>query len=67
MNLITEFARRDRAAIIARAKEHHRVMEWGAAVLKANREASDELRERFNRHSTAPGISISARKQAAHA
>lgn len=52
MQLITEYGRRDRAAVIARAKEHHQFMEWGAAVLKANREASDELRARFNRHTT---------------
>ena len=51
MTLITEFGRRDRAAIIARAKELHARMEWNAAVRQANREASDELRARFNRHS----------------
>lgn len=57
MNLITEFGRRDRAAIIARAKELHARMEWCAAVKQAHREASDELRLRFGRHST---IAISA-------
>lgn len=62
MNLITEYGRRDRAAVIARAKELHQRMEWGAAVKQAHREASDELRERFNRVSTVPAI----RKVAAH-
>lgn len=65
MSLVTEFGRRDRAAIIARAKEHHRFMEWGAAVLKAQREASAELRERFNRQTTVPS-SAAPRREAAH-
>lgn len=50
--LITDYGRRDRAAVIARAKELHARMEWGAAVTQANREASEELRARFNRHVT---------------
>jgi len=58
MNLITEFGRRDRAAIIARAKELHARMEWGAAVAHAHREASEELRARFNRSTTIPLIRI---------
>lgn len=64
MSLITEFGRRDRAAIIARAKEHHRLMEWGAAVIKAQREASDELRAKFNRSTTMPLIAIKVSEHA---
>lgn len=53
--LITEFGRRDRAAIITRAQEYHRKgMEWSAALAWSNREASKELLSRFNRHSTVP-------------
>lgn len=58
MSLITVYGRRDRAAITARAKELHARMEWGAAVAYANREASAELRARFNRSTTIPLIRI---------
>lgn len=57
VNLISEFGRRDRAAVIARAKELHARMGWDAAMAQAHREASDELRARFNRHTTVPSIS----------
>jgi hypothetical protein len=52
--LVTEFGRFDRAAIILRAQEHQLSMEWAAALSKAYREASQELRERFNRTTTVP-------------
>lgn len=57
--LVTEFGRYNRAAVIACAQNYHRngPMEWGAALSRAYREASDELRLRFGRHST---IAISA-------
>jgi hypothetical protein len=59
MNLITEFARRDRAAITARTKEIYAAgdITWGPARARAEREASAELLARFNRHTTVPGIS----------
>ena len=48
--LVTEFGRRDRSAITARAQWLHRnaPMEWDAAMKQAHREASNE------RHSTVP-------------
>lgn len=58
MSLCTDFGRYDRAAVIERAKLHHREMEWAAALGKAYREASTELRERFNRHTTVPAVAI---------
>lgn len=52
--LVTEFGRFNRAAVITRAQHHHRngPMEWGAALSRAYREASEELRLRFGRHTT---------------
>lgn len=64
MSLVTEFGRYDRAAVVARARELHPQMEWGAAMAKSYREASVELRERFNRHTTVPGVAI---RKVAHA
>lgn len=58
MNLTTEFGRYDRAAVQARAREISKArgpMEWGEALTLAYREASDELRARFN---PAPVIAI---------
>lgn len=58
--LVTEFGRYDRAAVIIRAKELHRSMEWGAAVTQSWREAAAELRARFNRHSTIAASRVKA-------
>lgn len=66
MSLVTEFGRYDRAAVTSRAQEIYRagLMEWGAARARAYREASAELRERFNRTTTVP---ISAIRRDNHA
>lgn len=55
--LVTEFGRYDRAAVVLRAREimFETPMEWGAAMSKAYREASEELRARFNRSTTVTG------------
>lgn len=64
--LVDEHGRYSRASIMQRAQQIHRagLMEWAAARSKAYREASEELRARFNRVSTVPAIAI--RKQGAH-
>lgn len=56
--LITPYGRRDRAAIVARARELHARMEWSAAMAHAHREASEELRARFNRVTSVPPVNV---------
>lgn len=64
MNLVSEFGRYDRAAVQGRAREiraQRGPMEWGEALTLAYREASDELRARFN----PPSVMAIKRKVAA--
>lgn len=54
MSLVTEFARYDRAGVIARAKQiyYGQPINWETALSQAWAEASAELRARFNPRST---------------